>query len=359
MEKKIHLGMGQTVILLIGLVLSTSCGQNAANSIQEPTIRKYPVEIMKTQDVELQTVYPTVLQGEVDIEIKPRVEGTIQEVYVDEGSVVQKGQRLFTIDSPSAIQELETSQANYNTARLDVERMRPLAEKDIISPVLLESYENVFKSAEAALNKAKASVAWTTVTSPINGTVGTLSYRKGSLVNSSSVLTHIANTSNVVAYFTMNEKELLSFLRKWEGDSQAEKIQNMPKVKLILADGSEYEENGRIETISGVVDNSGAVNIRAVFANPQGLLRSGTSGKIIIPQKLTDVFLIPQKATYSMQDKVLVYKYNGTKVNSNSIDVKATPDGKNYAVLNGIAPGDTIVTDGLATLSEGMQISIQ
>jgi len=153
---------------------------------------------------------------------------------------------------------------------------------------------------------------------------------------------------------------LIDFMRNWEGDTQEEKIKNMPSVKLLLADGSEYEEPGRIETISGVVDAvSGSVNFRASFPNTHGLLRSGTSGKIIIPKTLKNVLLIPQKSTFSQQDKVLVYKVQGDSVVSKVITVKATADGLNFAVLSGIAAGDKIVTDGVATLKNGAKIKQQ
>lgn len=349
------------VLILLGSLGMMSCNKKAENnaSVVPASSKKYPTEKLVAQTVELQTAYPTVLQGVVDIEIKPRVQGTITQVLVDEGTYVRKGQALFKLDAPSSVQELETAKANYNTAQLDVERIRPLAEKGIVSEVMLKSYENVLTSAEAALEKAQSSISWTTVVSPIDGTVGNINYRLGSLVTSASVLTHIANTNDVVAYFSMNEKDLISFLRKLDGSSQSEKIKNIPPVKLTLADGSAYEEPGKIETISGVVSNSGAVNFRAVFPNKQGLLRSGTSGQVVIPRLLKDVFLIPQKATYFMQDKVLVYKYIDGKVSSVAVNVEATPDGKSYAVLSGLNVGDIIVTDGIATLSDGMSIEIQ
>ena len=149
-------------------------------------------------------------------------------------------------------------------------------------------------------------------------------------------------------------------MRNWEGETQAEKIKNMPPVKLLLADGSEYEETGRIETIAGVVDaTSGAVNFRAMFSNKQGLLRSGASGKVIIPETIKNAFLIPQKATFNQQDKVLTYKVQGDSVVQNIITVRSTFDGKSFAVLSGLNNGDKIVTDGIATLKNGKKIKIQ
>ncbi len=344
----------------LGLLLLVSCGKKAQDTSVTKSAKTYPVTELVAKDVELHSVFPTVLKGQVTIEIKPRVEGFIEKVYVDEGAEVKKGMPLFKINSPSSVQALKTARAQYNTAELDVERMRPLAEKGIISDVLLKSYENAFQTAKANLDNEKASMGWTTVTSPINGTVGTITFRIGSLVNSSSVLTDVANTNKVVAYFSMNEKELLEYMRKWEGDTQAEKIKNMPSVNLILADGSQYEEEGRIETISGVVDPAtGAVNFRAVFNNPHGLLRSGTSGKIIIPTELKDVFVIPQKATFARQNKILVYTLEGDKTAEKVITAASTPDGKSYAVLDGLEAGQRIVTDGISTLKNGMKIQIQ
>ncbi len=353
--------LGTIGIGILCTLMLVSCGQKQVQQQQQKSAKSYPVEKLQKKDVELQAVFPAVLKGEVDIEIKPRIDGFIEEVYVDEGSIVKKGQSLFKINSPVSKQNLETAQANYNTAKLDVERMRPLAEKGIISDVLLKTYENNFASAEATLENAKAALGWVNVTSPVNGTVGTLPYRIGSLVNNASVLTTVANIDNVVAYFSMNEKELLYFMRNWDGNTQAEKIQHMPAVRLLLADDTPYEEEGHIRTISGVVDtNTGSVNFRAIFPNPKGIIRSGASGEVVIPELLKDVLVIPQKATFNQQDKVLVYKVDeSNKVSQKVIEVQATPDGKSFAVTNGLQEGDRIVTDGVATLRSGMQIEIQ
>lgn len=352
--KKITLSIG-----FIALLAMVSCKHQSSSSAEKMEPKSYPMATLVKEDVELQSTYPAVLKGEVDIDIKPRVEGYIDVMLVDEGSIVKKGQAMFKINSPSSVQSLESAQANYNTAKTDVERMRPLADKGIISNVRLDTYKNTLASTKAALDQAKASIGWTTVTSPIDGIVGTISFRQGSLVNSSSVLTTVSNTKNIVAYFSMNEKDLLEFLRSWEGNTQAEKIKNMPALRLQLADGSIYEQPGKIETIAGAVDaTSGSVNFRASFPNSQGLLRSGTSGKVIIPRLLKDVLYIPQKATISQQDKVLVYKVEGDSVVLKSIHVKITPDGQHYAVLDGINAGDKIVTDGIVSIKNGQKIKL-
>lgn len=366
MKTKMILG---GAIVLLGFA---SCG-NSSQTAQEAPTQEYPVMVVNRQDASMQSVYPATIRGQEDIEVKPRVDGYIEAVYVDEGSVVKAGQALFKINSPASEQALTSARASVNsekarvnTAKVDVERYRPLAEKGIVSEVQLLTYENAYETAlatleqsEATLKNAQATMSWTTVTSPVDGVVGSVPYRKGSLVNSSNTLTTIANTGNVYAYFSLNERRLMDFMEGVEGSTQNEKIKNMPAVTLVLSDGSEYEEKGRIETITGTVDvTTGSANFRAEFSNKSGKLRSGTSGKIIIPKILEDVFVIPQKSTFSQQDKVLVYRLDGDSVTQQIILVESMPNGLDYAVTGGLSDGDKIVSDGVATLRNGVKISV-
>lgn len=324
----------------------------------EPKV--YKTEVLKPQQVILESAFPAILKGREDVEIKPRVEGFIEHVYVDEGAEVKKGQALFKINSPSSVTALEEARANYNTAKLNVERMRPLAEKNIISKVQLESYENSLDAAKAAWEQAKATMNWVTVTSPVDGVVGIISYRLGSLVNSNNTLTTVANTSQMFAYFSMNEKDLYNFLNKWEGHTKADKIKNMPLVKLVLSNDNVYTESGRIATISGMVDQTtGAINIRASFPNQRGLLLSGTSAKVVIPQNIEDALVIPQNITFSQQDKIMVYKVQGDSVVQKVINVRTTPDGQKYVVVDGLSKGDRVVTNDIISLSNGAKIKVQ
>ncbi|WP_317174787.1 efflux RND transporter periplasmic adaptor subunit [Dysgonomonas sp. GY75] len=357
----------------IALLAFASCG-NSNQANQEAALQEYPVIALNRQVANMQSVYPATIKGQEDIEVKPRVDGYIEAIYVDEGSVVKAGQALFKINSPASEQSLTSAKASVNsekarvnTAKVDVDRYRPLAEKGIVSEVQLLTYENAYETAlatlqqaEATLKNAQATISWTTVTSPVNGVVGSIPYRTGSLVNSSNTLTTIANTGNVYAYFSLNERRLMDFLDGVEGSTQSEKIKNMPPVTLVLSDGSEYEAKGRIETITGTVDiTTGSANFRAEFPNQSGKLRSGTSGKIIIPKVLEDVFVIPQKATFSQQDKVLVFRLQGDSVSQQIISVQTMPNGQDYAVTGGLTDGDKIVSDGVATLRNGMKISVK
>ena len=352
------------------LFLFSACGKKHTDHKVSVT-QSYPELTLSNQSATLNTTYPVTLRGKEDVDIKPRVDGFIDAVNIDEGAVVRKGQILFKINSPSSEQmylsakaALNSAQAQLNTSQLDVERIRPLAEKGILSNVQLQMYENAYKSAVATFEQAKATLAnaeatksWATVTSPVDGIVGTIPYRLGSLVNSSSTLTTVANTSSIYAYFSMNEKVLSDFLNTLEGETQVEKIKNAPELTLQLADGSIYAEKGKLETISGVVNvTTGSANFRAVFPNQQGFLKSGTSGKINIPRLLENVLVIPQAATFSQQDKVLTFKVQGDSVVQKSISVITLSDGKNYAVTDGLTEGDVIVESGVATLFNGKKI---
>ena len=363
----------RTVVLLISVLLVfPACSRKNKNQ-QTETPQKYPTMVVARQQATLESVYPATIKGQEDIAIQPRVEGFIEAIHVDEGSVVKKGQVLFKINSPQSEQSLasaraalNSAKAQLNTAEIDVGRFRPLAEKGIVSEVQLQTYENAYQSALAALKQAEATLAdaqvtvgWTFVTSPVEGVVGSIPYRQGSLVNSSNILTTVANTDHVFAYFSLNEKDLMTFLQEAEGDTQEEKIGNLPEVTLVLADETVYPHKGRIETISGLVDvTTGSVNFRAGFDNKEGLLRSGSSGKIIIPKEMDQVFVVPQKATFSQQDKILLYKVQGDSVTQILVNAIPMPDGRNYVVTDGLNPGDRIVVDGVATLNEGKKIAI-
>jgi len=355
----------------VTLLAMVSCGKKSDQANAPKEAPTYPTAVLSTQDALLESAYPVTIKGKEDVEIRPRIDGFIEAIYIDEGSVVKQGQPLFKINSPQSEQALTTAmatvksaEAQVNTAKLNVDRIKPLADKGIVSPVQLETMQNTFETAlatkaqaDAALKNAQATISWTEVSSPVDGVVGAISYRLGSLVNSQNVLTTVANTSNVFAYFSLNEKNLMEFLSTLEGKTQAEKIKNAPEVILTLADGTVYPEKGKIETITGTVNvTTGSANFRAEFPNKEGRLRSGSSGKITIPRTLENVIVIPQRATFSQQDKVLVYKVQADSVVQQIITVLPTPDGKSYAVTSGLNQGERIVTDGVITLTNGMKI---
>lgn len=362
----------------LALIL-TACGAKS-DKAGSASGRVYPVQEVKRQTAILESVFPVSLRGEEDAEIKPRVSGYIEKVFVDEGAVVSKGQALFSINSPTSEQDLASAkaalasaEASLKTAQLDVERVRPLAAKEIVSNVQLQTYENALTTARARHNKAQvalraaqATTSWTTVSSPIDGVVGSIAYRSGNMVTSATTLTTVSKTGKVFAYFSLDEKALTELLSKLAGNTQQEKINNIPAVTLHLADGSVYPEKGKIATIAGAVNvQTGSISLRAEFPNRGGLLRSGASGKISIPRELPDVFVIPQKATFAQQTKTVMYRVVRDQANQSDstvqtmISVLALPDGKSYAVTAGLNEGDRIVLDGVATLGNARKIATE
>ncbi|MCF0054945.1 efflux RND transporter periplasmic adaptor subunit [Dyadobacter sp. CY356] len=359
---------------LAGILFLASCGGEKKENQGQPGPQAYKVLQVEQRPTSLYNDFPASIQGEQNIEIRPKVDGFIKKIFVDEGQAVKKGQLLFTIDAPQYEQDVRnaaaavsSAEAAVNTAQLQVNKTIPLVKKEIISNFELESAQNSLKSYTAALAQSRATLAnaktnlgYTRIVSPVNGVVGALPYKLGSLVSSTTTepLTTISNIGKVYAYFSINEKTQLTFLREAQGKTFAEKLKNLPEVSLILSDGSEYEPKGIIETVSGQVDTqTGSFNVRATFQNPQGLLRSGNSASVRIPSRTTSALLIPQSATYEIQGKLFAYVVgDSSAVKSVELKVQATPSGQAYVVQSGLKAKDIIVIEGITGLAEGTKI---
>lgn len=356
------------------LFFITSCGNKTEQQGAAMPPQAYPVFKMITQTATLKTVYPATLQGEQNIEIRPKIDGYIEQIYVDEGATVKKGQLLFRISAPQYQQDvnnataaISSAEADVSAAELQVKKTKPLVEKDIISKYELESAEYTLQARKAALAQAKANLAnartnlgYTNVASPVNGVVGAIPYRLGSLVNSNTTmpLTTVSNIGNVFAYFSLNEKQLLNFSREYKGNTLEAKLKQLPAVTLLLADGTEYPEKGHVETIGGLINTeTGAASFRATFPNPLGLLRSGGSATVEIPVTVNDALLIPQRSTYEMQGKRFVYRVSDSnKVVSTEIEILDTPSGQYYVVTAGLKAGDTVVYESTSALIDSTAI---
>jgi membrane fusion protein (multidrug efflux system) len=341
---------------------------------EQQGIVAYKTLTLQPRPATLNTDYPANIQGLQNIEIRPKVDGFIEKIFVDEGSLVKKGQLLFKIKAPQYEQDVRTAEAGIKTAEADVatanlqvNKVKPLVEKDIISHYELESAQNTLQSKQAALAQAKATLenarinlGYTTIASPVDGVIGSLPYKLGSLVTSNTAepLTTVYNTATVYAYFAMNEKQLLGFSRDSSNTSFSAKLNSIPKVTLILSDGVVYEHKGKVETVNGLINTTtGSANFRAAFANPEGLLRSGGSATVRIPTLIKNAILIPQNATYQLQDKRFAYVVDkGNKIKNVVIDVLDNPAGQFYIVKDGIQSGDKIVVESVSSLKDGTEI---
>lgn len=324
---------------------------------------------------ELNSTFPATIKGKTDIDIRPQVTGFITKVHVDEGQHVKKGQTLFTIDQVQFQAAVETAAAAVNvaqtaveTAKLTADNKRKLLDKNIISEYEWQMADNDLRqaranlaSAQASLVNARKNLSYTVVTAPSDGVIGTIPNREGSLASPSSAvpLTTVSDNSQVYAYFSLNEKDVLD-LTENGAKSLAQSVKEMPEVTLRLANGEEYPSKGKIATVSGVLDNTtGSASVRALFDNPNGMLRSGSTGSILIPQRSDSALVIPQKATYELQDRRFVYVVgDSNKVASAPITIAPINDGRNFVVTSGLKPGDRIAIEGVGTtVRDGMVIN--
>lgn len=341
-----------------------SCGNQQA---QQGGMPAPAVSVMTVEpgNAVYESSYPVTLKGKTDIDIRPQVSGFITKVCVDEGQHVRKGQPLFIIDQVQFQAAVDQALANVNsaksavsTAELTEQNKRMLLDKNIISETEWQMAANQLAQAkaaqaqaEAALVNARKNLAYTTVTAPSDGVVGTIPNREGSLASPSSALTTISDNSEVYAYFSLSEKDLLELTEGGKSSVDAG-VKSMPKVKLQLADGTMYPYEGTVATVSGVIDNAtGAASSRALFDNPNGMLRSGNTGQIVVPRNTEGALVIPQKATYEVQDLRYVYTLNDSNITvPTQITVQPYNDGHTFVVTSGLKAGDRIVTEGVGTV---------
>ena len=363
--------MKKIALWVLTAVVLTSCGSKSKQMGEASN--DFAVETVQATTADLKTSYPATIKGMQDIEIRPKVSGYLVKLLVDEGSTVHKGQPLFLIVSEqyrasvkAAQAQIRVCKANIATQKLTVENKRMLFKQNIISNYDLQmavntlaSYEAQLAAAQAQLQSAEDNLRWCTVTSPADGVVGSIPYRVGSLVSAQSAeaLTTVSNISKMYVYFSMTEKQLLALTREAGGVNAA--IKKMPAVSLVLSDASTYSQNGTISTVSGVIDPStGSVQMRATFDNAQHILRSGGTGSILVPTHANDAIIVPQSATFDVQDKKFVYVVNNDKsVATREITVLPQNDGQTYVVASGLRSGERIVVDGVNQLKNGQKIN--
>ncbi|MCW3093923.1 MAG: hypothetical protein JWP81_4992 [Ferruginibacter sp.] len=366
-------------LFVAGSFLLTSCGNSSAaklNTASQPAaVKPYGVITIAPRKTVIYADYPATIQGQQNVEIRPQIDGYLKALYVDEGSVVKKGQLLFRISAPLYEQGVRTAEANIKIAQADlkaaqmqVNEVAPLVEKDIISRYALQSAQYTLQSKEAALAQANATLinartnlSYATIYSPADGVIGLLPFKIGSLVSSTTAqpLTTVSNIQNIYAYFSINEKQQLDFFINTRGNTLQEKLASLPPVTLMLSNGLAYDQKGRIETIGGLVNvSTGSVAFRATFQNPKSMIRSGSSAIVRIPQVIDTALLVPQSATYQVQGKLFVYvAAPDNTVHSIPIQVNSNTPRSSYVVQQGLKPGDKIVVEGIGNLREGLAIT--
>ena len=347
--------------LVLIAFLAFGCKETNQAPQQGPNqIPSFDVTVLSKKTVTGFKTYPTSIEGIVNSDVRAKVSGYIQKVLVDEGQKVKKGQALFKLETQSLSQDADAAKAAVEVAQVEVDKLVPLVEKGIISNIQLETQKAKLLQAQSNYNSIIANIDYATVKSQVDGYVGAIPFREGSLVSPTNTtpLTTVSDITKVFAYFSMNESEYFDFLQATEGNTLQDKLNNIPNVHLILANGEEYPLEGKIETSIGQINqNTGTVSFRAVFDNPNQLLTNGNSGKIKIPTVYENAIVIPQEATFEQQKEILVFKLGeNNMVSSSKVNIKAPVDHL-YVVESGLEEGDRIVVSGIGKLRSDMEIA--
>lgn len=360
-------------IAIIAMALASCSPKQQAAQTAPPALPVATINI--TNDTTYQE-YPAAIEGVINVEVRPQVSGALEKVFVDEGVYVTAGQPLFKInDQPfraalnSALATQHAAEAALVNARLEIERLTPLVQNKVIADYQLKAARAAFDVAKANIEQAKANVStarinlgYTLIKAPVNGYIGRLLKKQGSLVGPTDVqeLTQLSDVHNVHVYFSLSEKDFVNFKDQYPGSTLKEKIRHLPAVTLLLSDNTAYVKQGKIDMIDGQFDKTtAAITIRASFANPDGLLRAGNTGKVRLGLQHNNALAVPESATIEMQDKVFVFAVNDSnKVEKKPISIIGK-SGENYLISDGIKAGERIVLTGIDHLQEGAVIQPQ
>ncbi|MDO5342036.1 MAG: efflux RND transporter periplasmic adaptor subunit [Bacteroidia bacterium] len=356
--------------LLIPVVLlalsATSCVE-----VPEAEFTPYETMIISKTNQELPTAVASNLKGVNTVSVYPKIDAQLKKTLVHNGQHVSMGQVMFKLDDRAQYLALQSAtaarlnaEANLSTAKLNYESNKELFQKGIVSDYVLESAENNYKSAQAAVEVAKAeedvartNLSYCDITAPVDGVLGEIVPSPGDLVSSTMFkpMTVISDNSEIIANFSLTENDYLAIQNEYGGLSD---LNMLPPVDLKLKDGSMYGHKGRITSMSGVVDKqTGSIVCEARFPNPDGKLLSGQNGTIVITFMYEDVIIIPMTAVVLIQDKKLVYKVGADGcATATLIEVAPENTGKNYIVTGGLTVGDEIVASGAVTVQDGMKV---
>lgn len=360
--------------LILGLaILLYGCAQKQEAPTTPPPPTLPVVEITSGNATTFQE-YPASIEGKVNVEIRPQVDGYLDKVFVDEGAYVKAGQPLFKINDNPYREQLNNAQANLSAAQasitntqLEIDKLTPLVANKVISDFQLKAAKAAnavaianAEQAKAVVGSARINVGYTTIKAPVSGFIGRLPKKNGSLVSRTDVepLTQLSDVQEVHVYFSLGEADFIKFKAQYDGATLNDKLKKLEPISLLLADQTVYPKQGKVDMIDGQFDkNTGAITLRATFANAQGLLRSGNTGKVRLSLQHASAVLVPQSATVELQDKVFVYALaEGNKVKKLPITIIGK-SGNNYLIKDGVKTGDQIVSAGLDILQEGTVIT--
>ena len=356
------------ISLIAVVLLTSSCGEEkrkAHDAVQ------YKTMVVSRKDMTLERQYSARLTGRQIVEVRPQVSGCITRILTNEGDAVRKGQTLFIIDQVPyraalevAVAARKSAEARLATARMNYENETRLQQGHVVGDVSVVTMQNALQEAEAALAQARAqevnarnNLSYTEVKSPVNGVASMIPWHVGSLVSSniSEPLVTVADDSEMYVYFSISENQALDLISQY--GSINEFMAKAPAISLRLSNGKEYDQKGRISAVSGTVDSqTGAVALRATFPNSSHLLHNGGSATVVVPTHRQQCIVIPQEATYELQNRSFVYRVIDGKTKATAVTLFPQNNGQEYIVEEGLNAGDTIIAEGAGLLKEGILI---
>lgn len=355
------------LLAVITLLYLTGCAPKAETSQELTDTLQLPVITLNARDTIIQKSYVADIQAVKNVEIRSRLRGFLEKSYIDEGVTVRKGQLLFKLNDQEFKVNLSKARAALSNAvaaakatSLEVDRVKMLVDRKVISKSELEVAESKLNADKASIDEAKSMVqsaedqlAYTNICAPFDGIIDRIPLKAGSLIDEGSLLTSLSDISSMYAYFSFPENEYLQYIRK----RKAGATDSSDKVRLVLADGLDYPDAGLIETVEAEIDQkTGSINFRAIFPNPQKLLRHGATGKVYISTRAKDVILVPQQSVFDIQDKSYVYVVDkNNKLHMRSF-VPQTRFADSYIVKSGLQAGDRILFEGAQNVHDGMTI---
>lgn len=337
--------------LALLLPLLTGSCKNTAES-HSPAVT-YTVTEPHMTDTYVAKDYVAHLQSLKNIEVRTQTEGVLQHIYVDEGCYVKAGQPLFSIAPERFRIAAEKAEADLEQARIDYRNTTLLAKNKVVASTQQTQAEAKMRSAAADLKLARLQLRYATIRAPFSGVVGALPKKAGTLLSEGDLLTTLSDNSSILAYFNLSEPEYLDYMTRKESK------QNTP-LKLILANGQPFSHPGTLTAVAGEFNSeTGAIALRARFPNPQGLLRNGETGTVRIAQPLHHVAIIPQCATYEVQDHRYVFVVDkGGIVHSRLITVAyEQPDV--YILGSGLRPGEHFLVTGVQKVKDGDRLKLR
>ncbi len=357
------------LIFFVAMLLLHSCNNSSEKDTQQSEKLQAEVLTLLPSDAIIEQTFPASLQGKENVQIRPQISGYIEKIYIDEGAFVQAGTPLFRINAVAyreqknfALASLATAKSQLASAQLDLDKYKTLSDNKVVASFQYQKAKTNYENAKAFVKQQQSLVASTDVNlgfsiikAPISGYIGRIPNRLGALVSStdSQPLTTLSQVKEIYAYFSLSESEILRINASRPGANLVEKLKSFQDINLLLADGSQYNQSGKIDMMDGQFDlTTGSVTIRASFGNPESLLRTGNTGRIVLKTTVQNVYKIPLLATYEVQDKLFVGKLNSRNKMERVALTGYKKSGDFYIVKTGFKPGDRIIANELATIPE-------